>query len=422
MAPSEHHPSWKKASWSPTPSTGGPNSSACSRRSRGAAGTASSSTSATRSGTRSARTGRWSCSARTPTTGRSPRPACSTSTPSDAGCRSIEVLVFTGERNVAAPWLNDQKKVSVRESEFRLECSVLGAEAVCWDLDAYRTPGYQPSPADIDKIVEWFTRRRPGAVILPPATDAHLAHRMTRALAAIGLVGAHLADTLVLTGWTPWGPLPQPNAYFSYDAEAERTKEWAIHCHASQVLLTDYTQYCSHLGRAYAALTREWSEGHSLSGRDHRADERFVGVELFQIESYDPARTESNHDGPDPDRPVPAERPAHPDTRPRPRHRLTPGRRRKLVLRRRLKGLTSRPISCTRARNPPWSARKGTRSRSTSASAGSTRSPRRSGWSWPATSASAAGRGRSSSTSPLRSPARPASRRSRRRGAGARGP
>jgi hypothetical protein len=106
-------------------------------------------------------------------------------------------------------------------------------------------------------------------------------------LAAIGLVGANLADCLVLSGWTPWGPLARPNAYLTYDGEAERTKEWAIHCHASQVFLTDYTQYCSHLGRAYAALTREWAEGHSLSGRAHRTDERFVGVELFQIESYD---------------------------------------------------------------------------------------------------------------------------------------
>jgi hypothetical protein len=81
--------------------------------------------------------------------------------------------------------------------------------------------------------------------------------------------------------------LPQPNAYLTYDGEAERTKEWAIHCHASQVFLTDYTQYCSHLGRAYAALVREWAEGHSLAGRAHRTDDRFVGVELFQIDSYD---------------------------------------------------------------------------------------------------------------------------------------
>lgn len=204
------------------------------------------------------------------------------------GLPVIEVLVFAGERNVAAPWLNDQKKVTVRESEFRLECSVLGAEAVCWDLEAYRSPGYQPSAGDIDKIVEWFIQRRPGAIILPPATDAHVAHRMTRALASVGLLGAQLKDTLVLTGWTPWGPLPQPNAYFSYDGEAERTKEWAIHCHASQVLLTDYTKYCSHLGRAYAALTREWAEGHSLTGRAARTDDRFIGVELFQIEKYDP--------------------------------------------------------------------------------------------------------------------------------------
>jgi LmbE family N-acetylglucosaminyl deacetylase len=204
------------------------------------------------------------------------------------GIPVIEVLVFGGERNVAAPWLTDKKKLSVRESEFRLECSVLGAEPVCWDLDAYRTLGYRPSAADIDKIVEWFIQKRPGALILPPATDAHVAHRMTRAVAAIGLVGANLSDARVLTGWTPWGPLPQPNAYFSYDGEAERTKEWAIHCHASQVLLTDYTKYCSHLGRAYAALTREWAEGHSLAGRAARSDDRFIGVELFQIETFDP--------------------------------------------------------------------------------------------------------------------------------------
>ena len=214
------------------------------------------------------------------------------------GLPVIEVLVFAGERNVAAPWLNDQKKVSVRESEFRLECNVLGAEAVCWNLDAYRSPGYHPSAADIDKIVDWFAEKKPGALIIPPATDAHLAHRMTRALAAVGLVGAGLADTLVLTGWTPWGPLPRPNAYFTYDGEAERTKEWAIHCHASQVLLTDYTEFCSHLGRAYAALTREWSEGHSLSGRAARIDDRFVGVELFQIESPDPARIDANPNDP----------------------------------------------------------------------------------------------------------------------------
>src|SRR5437660_3520616 len=68
------------------------------------------------------------------------------------GLPVIEVLVFAGERNVAAPWLNDQKKVSVRESEVRLECNVLGAEAVGWDLDAYRPPRHMPSGADIDKI------------------------------------------------------------------------------------------------------------------------------------------------------------------------------------------------------------------------------------------------------------------------------
>jgi hypothetical protein len=210
------------------------------------------------------------------------------------GLPVIEVLVFAGERNVAAPWLNDQKKIAVRESEFRLECNVLGAEAVCWNLECYNRPGYQPTEADLVKVVDWFTARRPGAVIVPPANDAHVAHRVTRALTAIGLVGANLSDILVLSGWTPWGPLPQPNAYFTYDGEAERTKEWAIHCHASQVLLTDYTEYCSHLGRAYAALTREWAEGHSLAGRAHRKDERFVGVELFQLESYDPSRCQSH--------------------------------------------------------------------------------------------------------------------------------
>ena len=209
------------------------------------------------------------------------------------GMPVVEVLVFSGERNVDAPWLNDQKKVSMREAEFRLECNVLGAEAVCWELDAYRSPGYRPSGRDIDKIVAWFRATRPGAVILPPATDAHLAHRMTRALAAVGLLGAKLDDTLVLTGWTPWGPLPRPNAFFPYDAEGERAKEWAIHCHASQLLLTDYFTFCSHLGQAYAALVREWSEGHSLgASRERRSGgERVVGVELFQIETYEPEKT-----------------------------------------------------------------------------------------------------------------------------------
>lgn len=208
----------------------------------------------------------------------------------------IEVLVFSGERNVAAPWLNERKKASVRESEFGLECSVLGAEPVCWELDAYRSPGYLPTNSDIDKIVKWFADRTPGAIIVPPATDAHQAHRMTRALAAVGLVGARLTDTLVLTGWTPWGPLPKPNAFFTYDGEAERTKEWAIHCHASQVLLTDYTEFCSHMGRAYAALVREWAEGHTLTGRGDRSSDRFVGVELFQVESYDPSNAFSARD------------------------------------------------------------------------------------------------------------------------------
>lgn len=207
------------------------------------------------------------------------------------GLPVIEVLVFTGERNVDAHWLNTKKKASVRESEFRLECEVLGAEAVLWHLDAYRNPGYRPSPADIDKIVTWFRDRNPGALIVPPATDAHQAHRMTRALAAIGLVGAQRADTMVLSGWTPWGPLPQPNCFFSYDEESERVKEWAINCHASQVQLTDYTEFCNHLGRAYAALTREWSEGHKLGGRASR-DDRHVGVELFQIETYDQGHPE----------------------------------------------------------------------------------------------------------------------------------
>ena len=214
------------------------------------------------------------------------------------GLPVVEVLVFTGERHVDAPWLNDRKKVSVREGEFRLECQVLGAEPVCWDLEAYRNPGYRPTAADLDKVVSWFAARRPGPVIVPPSTDAHTAHRMTRALTAIGLLGARLSDTIVLTGWTPWGPLPRPNAYFPYDAEAERTKDWAIHCHASQVLLTDYTEFCSHLGRAYAALTREWAEGHRLSAGRHKGEDRFVGVELFQIEAHDPCQAERNNADP----------------------------------------------------------------------------------------------------------------------------
>jgi LmbE family N-acetylglucosaminyl deacetylase len=215
------------------------------------------------------------------------------------GLPVIEVLVFAGERNVDAPWLDSHKKAVFRENEFRQECDVLGTEAVLWDLDAYRSPGYQPTAGDIDKIVSWFTERRPGTLIVPPATDAHLAHRMTRAFAAVGLVGADLADLLVLSGWTPWGPLPRPNAFFTYDEAAEDTKTWAVNCHASQVRLTDYSLFCKHLGRAYAALTREWAEGHRLgSGRAHRGDDHDLGVELYQIESYDPARCDPRESDP----------------------------------------------------------------------------------------------------------------------------
>ena len=206
------------------------------------------------------------------------------------GLPVIEVLVFAGERNVAAPWLNDQKKISVREAEFRLECNVLGARRSAGISRAIECPDTSLQEAMWKRWCNGSPSDGLAALILPPANDAHAAHRVTRVLGAIGLLGAGLQDTLVLTGWTPWGPLAHPNAYFSYDGEAERTKEWAIHCHASQVLLTDYTQYCSHLGRAYAALTREWAEGHSLAGRAHRTDERFVGVELFQVDSFDPHR------------------------------------------------------------------------------------------------------------------------------------
>lgn len=203
-----------------------------------------------------------------------------------------EVLVFAGERNVDAPWLNETKKISVREAEFRLECSVLGSEAICWDLEAYRSPGYHPTSKDLAKVIDWFAHVRPGALIVPPATDGHMAHRMTRTLAALGLLGAGLNSTLVLSGWTPWGPLPRPNAFFTYDEKLAHTKAWAINCHASQVRLTDYTEFCEHLGQAYASLVREWAEGHRLpSGRANKTAE-FVGVELFQIEHFEPTLAE----------------------------------------------------------------------------------------------------------------------------------
>ena len=226
------------------------------------------------------------------------------------GLPVIEVLVFAGERNVAAPWLNNQKeshgsrsRVSAREQRAGCRGNLLGLRR------PIACPATSQRCSDISKVVEWFDARRPGAVIVPPANDAHVAHRVTRALAAIGLVGARLTDCLVLTGWTPWGPLAEPNAYFPYDGEAERTKEWAIHCHASQVLLTDYTQYCSHLGRAYAALVREWAEGHSLAGRAHRTEDRFVGVELFQIDDLRPQKGQGLSPRPNPDRPGNLERP-----------------------------------------------------------------------------------------------------------------
>lgn len=208
------------------------------------------------------------------------------------GIPVFEVLVFAGERNVDAPWLNESKKISVRENEFRLECSVLGSDAVCWDLQAYRSPGYQPTPADLEKVIDWFAGVRPGAIIVPPATDGHMAHRMTRTLAAIGLLGAELNSTLILSGWTPWGPLPRPNAFFTYDEKLAHTKAWAINCHASQVRLTNYTEFCEHLGQAYASLVREWADGHRLTSGRTTKEAAFIGVELFEIEHFEPMLAE----------------------------------------------------------------------------------------------------------------------------------
>ena len=92
--------------------------------------------------------------------------------------------------------------------------------------------------------------------------------------------------------------MPQPNAFFTYDERGEQVKEWAINCHASQVKLTDYTEFCRHLGRAYSALTREWSEGHRLAvGRAHRDDHQ-AGVELFRIERYEPERGDHGRSDP----------------------------------------------------------------------------------------------------------------------------
>ena len=132
--------------------------------------------------------GRWWCCARMPTMARSRPPAWCTNIQFVRGMPVVEVLVFAGERNVAASWLDNEKKATVREAEFRLECNILGAEAVCWNLEGYRMPGYQPTVADVEKVVEWFDTRRPGAVIVPPPNDAHVAHWVTRALTAIGLV------------------------------------------------------------------------------------------------------------------------------------------------------------------------------------------------------------------------------------------
>ena len=88
------------------------------------------------------------------------------------------------------------------------------------------------------------------------------------------------------------GPLPRPNAYFTYDEKLAHTKAWAINCHASQVRLTDYTEFCEHLGQAYASLVREWAEGHRLPSGRSQKETSFVGVELFQIEHFEPSLAE----------------------------------------------------------------------------------------------------------------------------------
>ena len=124
------------------------------------------------------------------------------------GLPVIEVLVFAGERNVAAPWLNNQKKVTVREAEFQLESNVLGAEGICWDLEGYRMPGYEPTGSDIEKVVEWFAdapaRRRDRSPVQrrsrgPPRDPRPGRDRPGRCQAA-RLPGAHRLDPLGTAG------------------------------------------------------------------------------------------------------------------------------------------------------------------------------------------------------------------------------
>ena len=131
------------------------------------------------------------------------------------GLPVIEVLVFAGERNVAAPWLNDEKKITVREGEFRLECNVLGAEGVCWNLECYNRPGYQPTEADIDqgrRLVHQATPRRRDR----PAGQRRARRRtaMTRALAAVGLVGAEPVRRPGPLRLDPLGPAPPAQRLF----------------------------------------------------------------------------------------------------------------------------------------------------------------------------------------------------------------
>ena len=181
----------------------------------------------------------------------------------------IEVLVFAGDKRQRRLrlWLNDQKKVTVREGEFRLECNVLVRRPSCgtWKPTACRDTSRRRPNRDRGLVHQ----RRPGAVIVPPATDAHVAHRTPPAACRRSACsGPSSADFLSLTGWTPWGAI----------AAAQRLLylRWRGRTHqgmgdplprVSGLAYRLYPVLLTPRASVRGASTREWAEGHSLSGR-----------------------------------------------------------------------------------------------------------------------------------------------------------
>jgi len=214
--------------------------------------------------------------------------------------RVTACLVYAGYR---CPGLSGEVDIRARTKcrveEAQAACEVTGAQFRFFDVAAYSNDKYLPSDEDIELVSDEFRRLSPQVVFVPPRYD-HGAHQAARELTALGLYGARLHQTQVITYESPWnslgGPTP-PTHYLAYGPETALRKDHAIRQFASQLVATDYVAYARHHAQAWQTKARESIVGHhdpcAWEGQSSTA-----GLEVFRLEDFDPKATQGQYADP----------------------------------------------------------------------------------------------------------------------------